>query len=146
MTFFAIPTAQTIRQHSRLNLEQVWKAFESTTPLDAEIVVRRDAKVALVETKLLQVVSPAGWVAAPADDLSRRNSLASSWVEALTLASLYGSSGQLNARYLERANEYRAEAGEYEAALLAELDAVDGDIDTGQAVPNSAGGQVKAVW
>jgi hypothetical protein len=146
MPFFDVPTAETIRQHSRLNLEQVWKSFASTNDLDAEIEVRRDRKANLVETKLLKVTTADAWDAADAEDLARRNDLASTWVELLTLASLYGSSGQFNPGYWKMADQYREEAREYELALLNELDALDGDVDNATGTPDSTSTSVVPVW
>jgi len=144
--FFDVPTAATIRQHSRLKLEQVWTSFANTNSLDAEITVRRDRQANFVKTKLLRVITEADYLAADVDDLERRNSLVSTWVELRTLGDLMFSAGQFHSSYREAASEYWAQAREYEDAILEELDAIDGVNNLGSGTPDSASVAVRAVW
>lgn len=134
---FPAPTTAAVRADSRLRPEQVSTAFTSAD-LDADIAARIGRKVSEVETKIYAAVSAQWWEAQPLEARVRRAGIATEVAQLLSLASVYGTAGQLNSAYWERANQYRAEAKELLDALLLEIartkraeESGDGDASNG---------------
>jgi hypothetical protein len=133
MALFPLPLASEIRVESRLRPEQVSATLANEAALEADIQNRIAKKVALVESRILESISAADWAAMASDVATRRKSLATEATSLYVLASLYGSSGQLNPAYWERANQYRMEAKEL-------MDALTGDLQSGDSLDTDGAG------
>lgn len=108
-----------IRVRSRLQPEEVSVELADDAAFDAEIEARRDTQAAIVETKILNVLTAAEWNAYDADTLARLQGVAVEIVDLRTLASLFESAGGLNDAYEEKADRYQRNAKDLEVALLA---------------------------
>lgn len=126
MSLFPLPEAAAVVQESRLRPEQVDASFADAAALVTETAARIVKKSQIVETKVLRFSTKSDWGDGSVwavDDKARRESLALQATTLFTLASLYGSAGQLNSRYWERANAYRQEAADILLALTDDLEA-----------------------
>ena len=122
---FSLPTAANVRVESRLRPEQVSPAFSTNADLESDIANRIAGKADVVYSKLKRAAAPYSWpyldtqvtqayedqvTANAAIDTNEQKDMASQAVDKYTLASLYGSAGQLNSAYWRRADEYKVEA------------------------------------
>ncbi len=122
---FILPTPSQVRIESRLRPEQVSTAFATAADLEVDIATRIPRKADIVGSRLRRVAAPYQWpftdaqlTAAYANETSdigaadtqEQLELATEATQLYTLASLYGSAGQLNKMYFTRSTEYKDEA------------------------------------
>lgn len=132
MPSFTLPEVDDVRDDSRLLPEQVDAAY-SSDDLNADIAERIAAKATTILGKISRAAAPYVWplsvdliqLAYPAytDDecaaeSTQQQALATEATKLLTLASLYGSAGQLNRAYYTKASDYRRESSETLAELV----------------------------
>ena len=137
MSLFTLPTATEVLTDSGLRPEQL-KAGWDATAAETNITAKIAEQAGRGETRLLKAATPLAWpftdaqvqAAYPSyssgqrtDYIARQATQATLATKLLTLFSVYRLAGQLNKRYDEKADEFKADA---EAIL-----AGDGDSDAG---------------
>lgn len=131
-----LPTAEEVRIASRLTPAQVNTNYPDTTALEVDIADRIAEKAAEVTGELARAAAPFAWPFTTSQilaaytgytseqataEIALQNELIKQVVELLALASLYGSAGQMNGRYWEQADRYRAEAKEKLTKLMTSI-------------------------
>ncbi len=127
MTITTLPAAADIRTDSRLRPEQVSTALADTTALDADITTRITTYEPVINNKIAGVTTSAAYQIIATRALFLR-------VE----SSLYGSAGQLNGVYWDRAKELKAESDELISDLIAADAIASGDTIAGVAGTGNA--------
>ena len=101
MTIDTLPAADAVRVESRLRPEQVSAALADAVALNADIAARIVKYRAVIEGKVAGVATS-----------GRNQTIATEALQLRVLASLYGTAGQLNPAYWERAKELKAESAD----------------------------------
>jgi len=101
MTIDTLPSADAVRVESRLRPEQVSAALANVAALNTDIAARIVKYRAVIEGKLEGVATSI-----------RNQIIATEALQLRVLASLYGTAGQLNPAYWERAKELKAESAD----------------------------------